>query len=112
MLLKISKKNSIKLLTSPFTVMLQTFFTRRALKGNLGTQMALEGNLATHGTRSIEHSKGSWALEGQSSTQGTSAFWHSSTSGTRRALKRWGFKGTRALSHSKGTWKLEGLKTF
>ena len=35
-------KNCIKLLKSPFQVMLQTFFTSRALKGHLGTQRALE----------------------------------------------------------------------
>ena len=42
-------ENSIKLLTSPFLAMLQTFFTHRALKGKLGTPRALEGHLGTRG---------------------------------------------------------------
>ena len=34
-------KNSIALLTSPFLVILQTFFTQRALKDKLGTPSSL-----------------------------------------------------------------------
>ena len=41
-------KNSIKLLTTPFFVMLLTFFAQRALNGKLDIQ---------------RHSKGTWALE-------------------------------------------------
>ena len=43
---------SIKLLRSPFLVKLLTFFTRKALKGHLGTRRALES-----------HFKGTWALK-------------------------------------------------
>ena len=35
-------KNPIKLLTSPFPMMLQTFFTRRALEGGLGTRRSFK----------------------------------------------------------------------
>ena len=37
-------KISIKLLRSPVPVILQTFFTRRTLKGNLGTQRTFKGD--------------------------------------------------------------------
>ena len=66
-------KNSIKLLASPFIVMLQTFFSRRAPKGKLGTQRALKWYLGT------------WALE------------YLKALGKSRLLGPW------ALRHSKGT---------
>ena len=50
-------KISIKLLRSPFSVMLKTCFTRRALKGHWDTQ----GTLRRHskGTETLEeHSEG------------------------------------------------------
>ena len=34
---------TIKLLMNPFIVMLQNFFTQRAIKGKLSTQRALQG---------------------------------------------------------------------
>ena len=53
--------------------MLQTFFTRRALKGRLSNRRALQGYLGTQGTGALEvlghsgsrgtgHSKGTWGL--------------------------------------------------
>ena len=74
-------KNPIKLLTSPFLVMFQTFFTQRTLKGILGTHRALK-----------KRSKGTLAL------------------GHSRHLEL-GHSGTGALGHSKGTWALRHLDT-
>ena len=67
-------KNSIKLLTSPFPKILQTFFTRRALKGKLSTQRVLQ-----------EHCKGilKSAVQGHSGTQ---ALGYLGTRGTRETL--------------------------
>ena len=68
-------KNSIKLSASLFLVMLQTFFTQRALKRKLGTQRSLQG-----------HSKVTpRALEGNS--------------GTRMGLEHSGTKALRHLRH-------------
>ena len=67
--------------------MFQTFLTRTALKGKLGTQRALQGHLGTQGT---------WALR------------YSKPSSTQRALRPSGTQGTWALKglwHS-GTWAL------
>ena len=59
-------KNSLKLLASSFlAVMLRTFFTRRALKGKLGTQRALQGH--SKSTRRVTEHSGTLALEGHSS---------------------------------------------
>ena len=44
----------IKLLRSPFLVILQTFFTRRALKRHLSTPRALQVRLGAQGTRALE----------------------------------------------------------
>ena len=99
--------------------MLQTFFTRRALKRNLSTQRntwrAPKRHLSTR--RSLQgHTKGHskstcalkalgnssiWgilALKGHLGTQGSWALGHSDTwhSGTRRAL---GYSGTQTLEH-------------
>ena len=52
----------------PFPVMLQTFFTRRRLKGHLDTQIAQEG-----------HSNGIRAIEGHLGTPAIKAFGHSGT---------------------------------
>ena len=75
--------------------MLQTFFTRKALKGHLH-----EG-----------HTKGTWALK---------TFGHSSTWGTRaeeghldtEAVKALGYSDTWGLGHSKCTWALRHLRTW
>ena len=74
-------KNSIKLLTTPFFVMLQTFFAQKALNGKLdiqeGTRSALGysstqstcpcGYAGTWGIEPLRHSKGTCVLD----TQGT-----------------------------------------
>ena len=90
-------KNSMKLLRSPFPVMLLTLFSRRAFTGHLGTQKALE------------HSKGTLgALHGHCRrTWGIKALRHS---GTGKAL---GHLDPRALRHSdtrKGNWVLWHLR--
>ena len=58
-------KNSIKTQRSPLPVMLQTLFTRRALKaleGHLkGTHRALKGHLRTR--RALGYSKNTWGLK-------------------------------------------------
>ena len=84
-------ENFIKLLRNPVPVTLQTFFTRRALKGHLDTQEALEGDskstlraLNTQGTRALEGHLGIRALI--------------RNLGTRRVL---GHLGIRALRHSR-----------
>ena len=80
----------IKLLRSPFPVILHIFFTKRAIKGHLDIQSALQG-----------HSKGTArALQRYLGTQDIRrAFGHS------RHLDTW------ALSHLKGTWPLRHLGT-
>ena len=97
-------KDSIKLLWSPFPVMLQTFFTRRALKGHswvtqralnhsIGTLRAFQAHLDTQGDRDSS-TWGIWALKGYLSS---------------RALNALGHLGTRALEavrHLKFTWML------
>ena len=90
-------KNSIKLLTRLFPVMLGTFFTRRALKGKLGSQRALRVHLSTKDTRAIKHTRHS----------GTQSTWALGTWGTRVlkghlgiwALKAFGDSGTLAHGH-------------
>ena len=75
---KVGKNNNVLrkvFKRSPFPVMLQTFLTRRALKGHLGTQ------------RSLGHSRhsGTWALKvlrHLRSSKGTSALGHLGTRGT------------------------------
>ena len=82
-------KNSIKLLTTPFFVMLQTFFAQKALNGKLdiqeGTRSALGysstqstcpcGYAGTWGIEPLRHSKGTCVLD----TQGTWALRHLGT---------------------------------
>ena len=86
-------KKSIKLLTSPFLVMLQTFLLKEHSKENC----ALKG----HSTRELEHTKGIWALKvlGHSRQLGTWALEHLRHSGT---------QGTWALGYSKGTRRALG----
>ena len=87
-------KKSIKLLTSPFLVMLQTFLLKEHSKENC----ALKG----HSTRELEHTKGIWALKaiGHLGTRALEALGHS------RHL------GTGVLEgHSKSTWALRHLNT-
>ena len=88
-------KDCIKLLASPSLVMLQTFFTQRALKGKLGTRnWALEGHFkvlprAHKGhldTRALERHLGTRALEGHLGTRELKAFWDLATGGTRDTL--------------------------
>ena len=58
-------KGSIKLLSSPFPVMLQNFFTRRALKGHFkGIRRALghSKHLGTPTLEALGHSKDTWVL--------------------------------------------------
>ena len=69
-------KKSIKLLTSPFPITLQTFFTRRALKRTFGTQRALYGQLNTQSTQAFENLRQPYAQRplghaGTECTQGT-----------------------------------------
>ena len=56
-------KNSVKQLTSLFPVMLQTFFTRRTLKGKLDTQMALQGHLSTQDTLGLSGTRGTQSTQ-------------------------------------------------
>ena len=73
-------KISIKLLTSLFPVMLQTFFIRRALKGHSNdTPRTLQGYLFTQDTMFLEYLR---------------------DSGTGRALGHFGTQGTWALGRS------------
>ena len=90
-------KKSIKLLTSPFLVMLQTFLLKEHSKENC----ALKG----HSTRELEHTKGIWALKvlGHSRQLGTWALEHLRHS---RHLGTWVLEG-----HSKSTWALRHLNT-
>ena len=103
-------KNCIKLLKSPFQVMLQTFLleehskgtwapkghsrvTQRALEYWNGTPRALQGHSRHSGTQVLEafrHSKVLWHLGSQS----TWALRHLST----QALE--GYLGTQAIGHS------------
>ena len=71
--------NSLKLVTSPFLVLFQTFFKRRTVKGKLDTQMALQDT-----PREL----------GFLGTQGLLALGQSRHSGTRRALRYSGTLGT------------------
>ena len=84
----------MKLLRSPFLVILQTFFTQRALKGKFGSPRALQWHLDTQGTWLLSHSStwgtqapeghlGTWAL-GQ--LKGTQTLWHLETRGTQGTL--------------------------
>ena len=52
---------TLKLLTSLFLVMLQTFFIKTALKGELDTPRTLEGHLGTRALKALGH-LGTWAL--------------------------------------------------
>ena len=106
-------KNSVKLLRSPFPVMLLTFFTRRALRGHsdtqrqsLVTQRVLKHSKGT-GRELKRHSKDIWALKGHLGAQAPKAFGNFCT-GTLEALGH--LKGTCKLGHSRelGTWPLEG----
>ena len=91
-------KNSIKLLKSPFIVMLQTFFylsSQWEIGHSHWTPRAFEGDTL----RSLQgHSKSTWSLG------------HLMHSGT-WALKALGHPGTWAREHSKGTWTLRHLGT-
>ena len=55
-------ENSIKLLKIPFPVMLHNFFTLRALKGQLGTQWALQGHSGTQALEVLGNSNDTWAF--------------------------------------------------
>ena len=91
-------KNSIKLLRSPFPVILESC-SRRELKRHLGTQRALQRHLGTQGI---------WAL-GHLRLSGTQrALGHS---GTQTALKALGYLGTWAPGHS-GTWAMGHSKSI
>ena len=83
-------KNSLKLLASSFlAVMLRTFFTRRALKGKLDTQRALQGH--SKSTRRVTEHSGTPALEGHLGTEELKKLGYS---GTRRAFKHSGNRGS------------------
>ena len=121
-------KISIKLLRSPFSVMLKTCFTRRALKGHWDTQ----GTLRRH-SKGLKHSKSTRrAIHRHSKgTLAIKAIEHSSTWGIRTALRHLGIQGTLALEgnlstralnilrhlatlapgHLKGTWALRDSST-
>ena len=58
-----------KLLTSPFLVMLQTFFTRIALKGEIGHSKGTPNALGRSGTRRALGHSGSLALGHSKGTQ-------------------------------------------
>ena len=75
-------KISIKLLTSPFSVMVQTFFIRRALKRHLGTTTTLQGQSEGTCSHLFIHSAFTRLLK------------HLRDSGTGRALGRSGAQGT------------------
>ena len=92
-------KNSIKLLTSPFLVMLQTFFY------SMSTQREIVHSKDTW--RAFEHSKGTWALS-HSNHLCAWTLEHLRHSGTQRALRH---SGTWALRHS-DTWALEVLEAL
>ena len=83
-------KNSLKLLTSSFlVVMLWTFFTRRVLKGKLGTQRALQGH--SNSTRRVTEHSGTPALEGHLGTEELKELGYSRT---RSAFKHSGNQGS------------------
>ena len=93
-------KNSVKLLRSPFPVMLLTFFTRRALRGHSDTQRQ---SLVTQ--RVLKHSKGTWRELKRHSKD----IWALKGHLGARAPKAFGNFGTgtlEALGHLKGTWAL------
>ena len=82
-------KNSKKLLTSPFLLMVHIGFTRRAFKEKLGIQRQLQGHSKAFPRVLYGHSKGTRRALGYSGTWGT------------RAIKgRWRHSGTLALGHS------------
>ena len=84
-------KKSIKLLTSPFLLMLQNLFTRRALKDHSkGTLRSLQG-----------HSKGNWAINAPEGHLDTWAF---------KALGHSGSQALKELGLSKDTWTLGHLR--
>ena len=84
-------KNSIKLLRSPFPVMLLTFFTPRALQGQLDAQMSLKMHLNTRRTLGVYlGTQGNWVVEHLRYSEDT-----------------WTLGQTRYLS----TWVLEHLGT-
>ena len=84
-------KKSIKLLTSPFHLMLQNLFTRRALKDHSkGTLRSLQG-----------HSKGNWAINAPEGHLDTWAF---------KALGHSGSQALKELGLSKDTWTLGHLR--
>ena len=85
-------KNALKLLTSPFLAILQTFFTQTVLKRKLGTQRALQG-----------YSKGTRRALGHSSTQGSLA----GALGYLRIQDSWALE---ALGHLKSTRALKALR--
>ena len=115
-------KISIKLLRSPFSVMLQTCFTRRALRGHWDTQRTLRRH--SKGTETLEgHSEGNpQALQGHSGNQRNRTLEHlRHSNGTQtlgdsrhlstRALKILRHLATLALGHLKGTWALRDSST-
>ena len=67
--------------------MFQTFFTRRALKGESGTQRALQGHSGTQRAFGDSGTQGTWALRHLS----TQVLRHSGT----KALGYLGTRGTR-----------------
>ena len=86
-------KNSMRPLRSPFPVMLQSYFNRRVVKGHLGTQRSLEGELEhSKSTRGAvkENLSTRRALQGHLETQGTRALEHLSTRVLEGYLGTWG----------------------
>ena len=84
-------KNPIKLLTSPFLVMLQTFLLEEHSKGTWALRHSKKGNLAHQ-----RHSKGTpRALQGNS--KGTRAL---------KAFGHLGIQAPKALGYSKAIWTL------
>ena len=98
-------KKSIKLLTSPFLVMLQTFLLEDHSKENCALKGHSRGTL-----RSLQEQSGTRAHEGHLGTQGTWALKTTGHLGT-RALEALGHSrhlGTWVLGHSKGTRRALG----
>ena len=91
-------KNSMRPLRSPFPVMLQSYFNRRVVKGHLGTQRSLEGEL--------EHSKSTRGAVKENLSTRRAPQGHSKDTRKLRAL---GHSSTCPLGYSKGTWGLEAL---
>ena len=97
-------KSSTKFFRSPVLVILETFFTWRALKGKLGTQRALQKHsrqLGTQGNWALEYSSfcstWQWMAPGHSGTWSTQILEHS---GTQRALRHAGTESLGNLRHS------------